>query len=147
MINFHKIHKSISLFLLLAFWVYAMATQFAVPNLVLCIGEEGHVAIEPIAYSLSAPNLGDFPLSSVYARQHQQVGVQDKDCQDIELHERGTHFSLQKKEFSFERSAEVAFLPVSIFHKQDMQTSFVFSFSEPAFTEAEKTLFNTILLI
>ncbi len=85
------------MWLVTVFTVYAMVVQFAAPDLVLCVGQEGHVAVEPAGKMHGASGMESLPISSIYVQEHQRSGVQNPTCRDISLNEWSAHFSPGKQ--------------------------------------------------
>ncbi len=85
------------MWLVTVFTVYAMVVQFAAPDLVLCVGQEGHVAVEPAGNMHGTSGLESLPISSIYVQEHQRSGVQTPTCRDISLNEWSAHFSPGKQ--------------------------------------------------
>ncbi len=92
-----KQKQFLSLLLLVVFVVYAMVLQFAVPDLVLCVGEEGHLAVEPTRETCILAETEHVLITSRFASRHSQIERETPHCRDIDLSVLGVNSPLVKK--------------------------------------------------
>ncbi len=137
----------LSLLLLIVFVVYAMVLQFAVPDLVLCVGEAGHLAVEPVEVACNLTGTETIRITSAFARQHSQIEMETTHCRDIVLNVLGINFPLLKKTFSLRVDA---FSPTFLqLQKRVLNITKFFTLDRIDFvtTKLGNMLSSTILLI
>jgi hypothetical protein len=62
---------------------YSTVLQFSIPSIVLCFGDDGHIAFEQSEEDFPCTDLGDH--NNHRADNHTDLAHQDDDCEDIPL--------------------------------------------------------------
>jgi hypothetical protein len=78
-----KIYKLTLSLLSLVILAYSTVLQFSIPTIVLCFGEDGHIAFEQSELNFSCADSGDH--KDHLMDNHNDLSHQDYDCVDIPL--------------------------------------------------------------
>jgi len=144
----NKFSKNLIKFLAAHFLVYVLFTQLAMPGLVLCLGPDGHVAVEKEVGTMHHHPAPDTLPSSLLPDNHPHDLAGSGDCIDISLdHESGVAKTNQNKQ-SIVHDYGLNLLSWIALEKDDTYKTEYFPFQNVSLSsESAKMLFTTVLLI